>query len=222
MVLRRESGLVETVRVEVYKDYENGTLGLGVRVVDDEATVADLLEVWEPLSDDPGVSKRYDSGRGSCRGCVNNCCNSAFVIPDLIAFKALCRETGVSAEESLERWFDPESRDAGILRWRYGPCIFLKERLCSIYRQRSLICRFYLCTNMLGETEQMIYSVVTAGISALYVWLEERGLITQVDRGLTGFDLALLDLVKEYRDHPGTMEFLKADGYHEVMLKAFT
>jgi len=70
MVLRRESGLVETVRVEVYKDYENGTLGLGVRVVDDEATVADLLEVWEPLSDDPGVSKRYDS-RGVPAGAVS-------------------------------------------------------------------------------------------------------------------------------------------------------
>lgn len=209
------------MRVEVYKETENGTLGLGVRVVDEEATLADLLEVWEPLSDDPEVSKQYASGSESCKGCVNNCCNSAFVIPDLIAFKAICRETGLSPEDSLERWFDPESRSAGILRWRYGPCIFLQDRICSIYRQRSLICRFYLCTNILGETEELIYSVVTAGITALYLWLGERGLLNSAGTGLTGYDQVLLDLINRYRDHPGTREFLKASGYREVLLRAF-
>jgi Fe-S-cluster containining protein len=213
--------LFAAMKVEVYKETENGTLGLGVRVVDDEATVADLLGVWEPLSDDPGVRKQYASGSDSCKGCVNNCCNSAFVIPDLIAFMAICREMDLSPEESLRRWFDPGSREAGILRWRYGPCVFLTDRLCTIYRQRSLICRFYLCTNMLGETEQLIYSVVTAGIAALYLWLEERGLLTSAGKGLTGYDQALLKLIREYRDHPGTMEFLKAGGYHDVMLRAF-
>ena len=69
-------------------------------MVDDEATLADLLEVWEPLSDDPGVGKKYASGSDSCQGCINNCCNSAFVIPDLIAFKAISRETGLSPGES--------------------------------------------------------------------------------------------------------------------------
>ena len=122
------------MKVEVYKETENGTLGLGVRVVDDEATVADLLEVWEPLSDDPGVRKQYASGSDSCKGCVNNCCNSAFVIPDLIVY-GHCREMDLSPEESLRRWFDPESREAGILRWRYGPCVFLTDR--RLYRQRS-------------------------------------------------------------------------------------
>lgn len=209
------------MRVEVYKETENGTLGLGVRVLDDEATVADLLEVWEPLSDDPAVPKEYAAGSDSCKGCINNCCNSAFVIPDLIAFKAICRETGLLPGESLEKWFDPDSRDAGILRWRYGPCVFLQDRLCTIYKERSLICRFYLCTKMLGETEQLVYSVVTAGMTALYLWLEEQGLLTSVGAGLTGYDRALLNLINEYRTHPGTMEFLKAGGYHDIKLRAF-
>ena len=127
----------------------------------------------------------------------------------------------VSPEESLRRWFDPESLAVGILRWKYGPCVFLRDRLCAIYRERSLICRFYLCTNILGETEEMIYSVVTAGIAALYLRLEEKGLLTFRGAGLTGYDQALLDLIQRYRDHPGTMEFKKADSYHEVMLRAF-
>ena len=86
---------------------------------------------------------------------------------------------------------------------------------------RSLICRFYLCTKMLGETEQLVYSVVTAGMTALYLWLEEQGLLNSVGAGLTGYDRALLNLINEYRTHPGTMEFLKASGYHDIKLRAF-
>jgi len=190
-------------------------------VVDEDATLADLLEVWEPLSDEPGVGRKYAPGSDSCRGCVNNCCNSAFVIPDLISFKAICRDQGVSPAEALQAHFDGESLQAGILRWKYGPCVFLRDRLCSVYRYRSLICRFYLCTNILGETEELIYSVVTAGIAALYTWMEERGLLAPARKGLTGYDQTMLDLIDRYRNHPGTREFLQAGSFSEVLLRAF-
>jgi len=47
------------LKVSVYKDYENGRLGLGVKVVAEKATLADLLEAWEPLADDDSVFKQY-------------------------------------------------------------------------------------------------------------------------------------------------------------------
>ncbi|NLV17560.1 MAG: YkgJ family cysteine cluster protein [Syntrophomonadaceae bacterium] len=188
--------------------------------MNDNATLADLLRVWEPLSDSPEVAKKYASGSDSCKGCLNNCCNSAFVIPDMICFKAICAETGLSSAESLVRWFDQASLHAGILRLRYGPCVFLNDRLCQIYPQRSLICRFYLCTDLLGETEEMIYSVVITGIAALYHFLEQEGLL-MAGTGLTGYDRSMLKLIDEYRQHPGMQEFLTADSYHQVSLMPY-
>lgn len=189
-------------------------------MVNDNATLADLLRVWEPLSDSPEVDKAYASGSDSCKGCLNNCCNSAFVIPDLICFKAICAETGLSSAELLKQWFDQPSIQAGILRFRYGPCAFLKDRLCQIYPQRSLICRFYLCTDLLGETEELIYSVAITGIAALYHCLEEEGVLI-AGSGLTGYDRSMLKLIDGYRKHPGLQEFLKADSYRQVRLVPF-
>jgi hypothetical protein len=53
-VMHSRRRLFAAMKVEVYKETENGTLGLGVRVVDDEATVADLLGVWSRCLMIPG------------------------------------------------------------------------------------------------------------------------------------------------------------------------
>ncbi len=207
-------------KVQVYRGVEKGTAGWGVRVVGEGASLADLLEVWEPLSDDPEAVKIYAGGSSSCKGCIHNCCNSAYVIPDLISFKAICRKTGFSTAEALENCFDPASMEAGMLRWRYGPCLFLEHRLCQVYEERSLICRFYLCTDLLGDTEELVYSIVAAGMAALYIWLERQD-ITVSGKGLTGYDRTMLEVIDNYRSHPGTREFLSAGSYGDIDLRAF-
>ncbi|MGE5418186.1 MAG: YkgJ family cysteine cluster protein [Acidobacteriota bacterium] len=207
-------------KILVYKEKEHGKLGLGVKVVDRTATLSELLKAWEPLADDPQVVKKYATEDGACKGCFNNCCNSAFVIPDLVSFKAMCRETGQTPEEFMESALDHSWGAKGIPRLRYSPCLFLRDRVCSIYPARSLICRFYLCTELLGDTEELVYSVVTSGISATFIYLENEGLIKS-GKGLTGFDSSLLELVAKRRDHPGTQQFIQADSYDEILLEPF-
>jgi hypothetical protein len=208
-------------KLKVYKTMEHGKLGLGVKVVDEEATLADLLAAWEPLADDPGVNKIYSNQEGACRGCINNCCNSAYVIPDLIAFRAMCRVCGCTPGQFLDRYFHPQALKIGIPRIKSGPCTFLQERICSIYSERSLICRFYLCASLLGETEELVYSIATTGIAALYLWLENESLLNASPSGMTSFERMLLDTISQYREHPGTQAFLQARGYHEILLQPF-
>ncbi|MGE5404244.1 MAG: YkgJ family cysteine cluster protein [Candidatus Saccharibacteria bacterium] len=207
-------------KIQVYKEKEDGKLGLGVKVVDGTATLSELLKAWEPLADDPLVVKKYATEEGACKGCYNNCCNAAFVIPDLVSFKAMCRETGQTPEQFLESALDRSSLAKGIPRLRFSPCLFLRDRICSIYPARSLICRFYLCTELLGDTEELVYSIVTSGISATFIYLENEGLIKS-GQGLTGFDTSLLELVEKRREHLGTLQFLKAESYDEIRLELF-
>ncbi|MGE5397332.1 MAG: YkgJ family cysteine cluster protein [Chitinophagales bacterium] len=181
-----------------------------------------MLNLWEPLANDSLYDKKYAGDSGVCKGCINNCCNAAFVIPDLISFKALCQATTGSPERFLESFVEPDRLLAGIPRVKSNPCIFLKQQVCTVYEARCLICRFYLCTDIEGETEQLIYSVVTAGIAATIIWLEKMGFVKPLSSAKTGFDRALVDLINSYRDHPGTAEFLQASSYKDIKLHHFT
>lgn len=40
------------MKLKVYQDEESDTLGIGIKILDDEASLADLLEAWQPLCDD--------------------------------------------------------------------------------------------------------------------------------------------------------------------------
>lgn len=115
---------------------------------------------------------------------------------------------------------DRSWRLKGIPRLKFSPCLFLNERICSIYPARSLICRFYLCIELLGDTEELVYSIVTSGITSTFIYLHNEGLINS-GQGLTGFDMTLLDLVKKWRDHPGTAQFLNAETYDDIILEPF-
>lgn len=208
-------------KIEVYKAFEDGKLGLGVRAAGEPASLGDLLRAWEPLADDSLVGKKYAAQDGVCRACTNNCCNAAFVIPDLISFKAMCQSTSGSPQEFIDRYFEQSRVKNGLARLKSGPCPFLTDRVCTIYRDRSLICRFYLCCNILGETEELIYSIVTCGITATTIWLQERGLLTASNSGMTGYDRAMLDLIEQYKNNPGTLAFFTAESYDDIPLGLF-
>ncbi|MGE5372629.1 MAG: YkgJ family cysteine cluster protein [Solirubrobacterales bacterium] len=211
-------GIVPKVRV--YIAAEDGKLGLGVEVADKAASLGDLLEAWEPLASDSRLEKMYAGEDGACKGCVNNCCNAAFVIPDLISFKALCQATAGSPREFLANHFEPVWLANGLARLKTGPCTFLNDRVCTVYPVRSLICRFYLCSHILGDTEELVYAIVTSGVTATIRYLEQEGLLTG-RRGLTGYDRALIELIESAGDWPGTEAFLNAETYYDIPLKHF-
>jgi hypothetical protein len=79
--------------------------------------VADLLEAWEPLADDAYIVKQYADEFGLCKGCVKNCCDSAFVIPDVVSFKAMCGATGLTPQGFLINIWRRNVPQPGCFAW---------------------------------------------------------------------------------------------------------
>lgn len=204
-------------KVRITRNSADGQTGLGIEILDRNASLADLLNAWEPCADDPALIKKYADDSHVCRGCLNNCCNAAFVVPDLISFKAIWRQSGLSLPDFLHRYFEPDRFARGILRLN-SPCPFLLDRVCTVYPVRSLICRFYLCVNIQGATEEFIYSIVTAGVAATARYLAEQGMPLAAQGGITGYDRILLDLIEQNMDRPASEAFLRASSYQDIAL----
>ncbi len=212
------------MRVSVYKEWENGRLGLGVKVVEEGATLADLLEAWEPLADDSSVYKQFaPDNRSVCKGCKVNCCRQAYVIPDLISLKRMSSYLRLSPLEFAVRYLDQEKLRLNLPRLRYSPCPFLVDDCCSVYPARTLICRFYLCTHILGETEEFIYSVTLAGMAATQLYLDGVGVMdlgAEV-RGISGYEASLQRLLDSSRKTGAARAFLEASDYADIPLTVF-
>ena len=211
------------VEIDLHRAGADDLAAIGIRVQDPDASLADLLDVWQPLCDDSKIVKQYgDQATGVCKGCRANCCNTAYVIPDLIAFKKMAAHLSLDHQAFIAAYFDREKVAAGLLRMRPDPCIFLNNNICTIYPYRSLICRFYLCSKMQGDTEQLIYSIAWAGSAALQIFAEQQGLITPDPRvSLSSFDLMFKQLIEEYRHKPQVELFLQAEDYEDIPLAPF-
>lgn len=207
--------------VEVYTGIEKGRPGLGI-IINGPATVQDLLDAWQPLCDDQTLFKQYALGNYSlCKGCQINCCNTAYVIPDLVSFRKMAEMLDLDYAEFINRYFQAEKLGVGLLRLVPEPCIFLQDNICSIYPVRSLICRLYLCTPLLGETEQLIYKVAWSGAAATQVLAARLGLVPEQRSGASSFDRLFLGLLDEYRDSKGVQSFLEARDYNDISLEYF-
>lgn len=208
--------------VELYKEMEDGKLGVGVRINNDYASLQDLLDAWQPLCDDASIYKQYAPGNYSvCRGCQVNCCSTAYVLPDLIAFKKMAEWIDCDYQSLAQRYMQKDKIDIGLLRMTL-PCAFLQDSICSIYPARSLICRFYICTEILGATQQLIYSITITGIAAARVWAEQEGIVQSIScGGQTSYDLMLNRLIDEYRRHEQVKLFLTAADYGDIPLQPF-
>lgn len=210
-------------KIEIYYDENDEADGLRVRVKDNNATLQDLLDAWQPLCDDERLYKLYAEGQHrACRACTVNCCNTAYVIPDLVAFKKMAALTHLDHPEFVARYFQEEKLKAGLLRMKPNPCIFLQENVCTIYPVRSLICRFYLCCQLAGETEQLVYSLSWIGAAATQLFAEKMGLLKSYpESGVTSFDLMFRRLVEDYRNDSRVQLFLQAREYEDIPLAPF-
>lgn len=207
--------------VEIYLDTEAGREGLGLRI-NGEATVQDLLDAWQPLCDDHTIFKSYAAGNyASCKGCLQNCCATAYVIPDLVSFRKMAALKGLDYAEFIARYFQPEKKSAGLLRMLPDPCVFLNDSICTIYPVRSLICRLYICTPLLGDTEQLIYEIAWTGAAATQIFARENGLLPVGNGAATSFDQLFINLLEEYCHHPAVDIFLQAADYDQIPLSLF-
>lgn len=207
--------------VEIYRDMEDGRMGLGVRC-SGPAAVQDLLDAWQPLCDDQTIYKSWAEGNyASCKGCQLNCCSTAYVIPDLVSFKRMAASLQLDHSELVARYFQAEKLEAGLMRLQPNPCLFLVDNICTIYSLRSLICRLYLCTRLLGATEELIYKIAWTGAAATQVFAEQNGLLPPRTGAVSSFDHLFINLLEEYRHHPGVESFLHARDYSDIPLHLF-
>ncbi len=207
------------VRVNYCIDAGNEGLLLDIEPT---ATLMDLLNAWQPLCDQTTYRKKYATNQDqSCRGCQYNCCQTAYVIPDLLSFKGLARHTGYEYEKILDQYFDPAKRAIGLLRIRSNPCVFLQDQICTIYPLRTLICRFYLCLDISGDTEELIYHISAVGMAATHRFAKQRGLLGQKTAPLSSMDQLFLRLFDQYDKSPLLAYFLEAKTYQDVPLKPF-
>ena len=209
--------------VEIYHDENAGQTAIGLKINRTDISVAELLQAWQPLSDDEGIYKRYGVNNHSpCKGCVQNCCANPYVIPDLVAFKKMAQCCQMEHQDFVKEYFDRMKVGIGILKMKAEPCSFLKDNVCSIYPIRALICRFYVCSALSADTEQLIYSIAWMGSTATQVFAEENGLVKEpVNMGMTSMDKLFLHYIEEYRHKPTLQYFLKAEEYADIPLEPF-
>ena len=209
--------------VELYQAESEGQMALGLKFNRTDISLAELLQVWQPLCDDEAIHKMYGlNNHAPCRGCLHNCCNTPYVIPDLISFKKTARYYHLDYPVFIANFFQPAKVAAGILKIQSDPCVFLQDNICAIYPIRSLICRFYLCSFLLGDTEQLVYSLAWTGSAATQVFAEKNGFSNEsAGQGVTGFDLLFRRLISDYRYEPVLDLFLQADSYDDIPLEPF-
>ncbi|NLW92016.1 MAG: hypothetical protein GXY34_10535 [Syntrophomonadaceae bacterium] len=210
-------------KVKIYQEQGNNEQLLGVEVLDSAATLADLLAAWQPLCDDTSIYKLYAAdNHADCRACVANCCNTAYVIPDLIAFRKMALALNCDYPEFIAEYFHAAKAELGIPRLQPNPCILLQNGICTVYPVRSLICRFYICTGLTGDTEQLIYDLSWTGAAATIVFARERGILPAAGAGgYSSFDLLFKKLLDEYQDDPRIQLFLQAVEYSDIPLQPF-
>lgn len=210
-------------KVKIYNRQVNNEQLVAVEILDPTATLADLLEAWQPLCDDASIYKLYAAdNHASCRACIANCCNTAYVIPDLIAFRKMALVLNCDYPEFIKEYFHAGKVELGIPRLSPNPCLLLKDGICTVYPVRSLICRFYICTGLTGETEQLIYDLAWTGAAATIVFARERGILPAgSEGGYSSFDLLFKKLLDEYQDDPRIQLFLQGVEYSDIPLKPF-
>ncbi|MGE5653061.1 MAG: YkgJ family cysteine cluster protein, partial [Bacillota bacterium] len=127
---------------------------------------ADDAAVFKPLH-----KQRY----GRCEGCVNNCCKSNDIIVDRVAAEAIASRLGMGLRQFAANYLRLND-DLLFPEFRKRPCPFLINNRCTVYQERALICRLYLCSPMTDRLEKLRCAVSLAGEAALRQRLVELGL----------------------------------------------
>ncbi|HZW49335.1 MAG TPA: YkgJ family cysteine cluster protein [Bacillota bacterium] len=156
--------------------YENGEAQLVLSALNQSATVADLLEAMQQATDNADVVKpQLQTRYGICAGCRSNCCHHYDVTPDYLAVRRQASNQQLDLPTFAARWLNM-SDNLPFPQWNKHPCPFLKEELCSIYQERALICRLYLCTPMGDSLEKLRCAVSLMGEGALRLMLVRAGI----------------------------------------------
>jgi Fe-S-cluster containining protein len=196
---------------------EEGKAVIHLDILDSQANLQDVLDAWQPLCDDRTIYKTYARGHyDACRACTSNCCDAADVTPDLISFQKMAVTLKIDGLSLLQQYCDPVSRQEGLVRLKSGPCIFLHHKQCTIYPVRSLLCRFYICTELSASTQDLIYRVSLAGAAATQLFALEAGWLDEEVRPKTGFDLMFWNYMYQARQHPAVRAFLQAADYRDI------
>lgn len=168
------------MKVAVFPKPWHNEVGLDAVILEPDATAADLLAAMEPFSDDEEITKPYlPARRGVCRGCPDNCCVRSWIAPDLPAVSALLKSRGLTWTELADRYLDRAAYARGVVRFRSRPCIFLVDNCCQVYEDRPAICRFFVCSPLTAELEDLGHRIIGVGLAALIQTFSRSGLLPE-------------------------------------------
>jgi len=155
-----------------------------------------------------------------CKGCINSCCLSPYIMPDLISFQKMALHLNLDYADLLDGYFDRAGVEKTIPRLKSNPCIFWKDNLCTIYSLRSLTCRFYMCSNIEAWTEELIYSISWTSIAATVQFARQKGLLNQNINSTSSFEYACQKIIDHYCND-NVKWFMNARDYNDIPLRPF-
>ena len=190
------------------------TIGCDLRILDPEATAADLMDAFDAVAQEH---------LAPCKGC-DGCCRerAPLIAADIPRLAQLLPASNYPAHDVCKNFATISVKrgvtDIVLKRKADQACIHLdtQNRCCRIWSQRAFVCRSHFCLPRSDKIERLRQDIVNAGINEL-----TRLLLVEEDNGaqpLTRRPLAKLVNPMDYWNNPQQ----GADCYEKIKLRDTT
>ena len=148
-----------------------------VRLLDEEATVADYIRLLDAFLDEKVAP---------CLGC-DLCCSQRIplTLPDIYTYAGKEKESiAAFLEEKAEIRRDGRAVDIKVAQRENGSCVFLDEEhhRCADHPHRSLVCHTYICLPQTARARDLREELINGGEDALAGALFDLGILTDGEK----------------------------------------
>ena len=148
-----------------------------VRLLDEEATVADYIRLLDAFLDEKVAP---------CLGC-DLCCSQRIplTLPDIYTYAGKEKDSiAAFLEEKAEIRRDGRAVDIKVAQRENGSCVFLDEEhhRCADHPHRSLVCHTYICLPQTARARDLREELINGGEDALAGALFDLGILTDGEK----------------------------------------
>lgn len=148
-----------------------------VRLLDEEATVADYIRLLDDFLDEKVAP---------CLGC-DLCCSQRIplTLPDIYTYAGKEKDSiAAFLEEKAEIRRDGRAVDIKLAQREDGSCVFLDREghRCGDHPHRSLVCHTYICLPQTARARDLREELINGGEDALAAALFDLGILTEGEK----------------------------------------